>query len=412
MGFSPCGWFGRDRTRAAWAEAHPTDSGGRFTTSTANEIAADPKRASNRAKRYSKSKLTVGVVKLALGFVFLLAFLLSGASEKLYGLFHGVTDNYHLDLSGYLLVFSTVYYLLFLPLDFYSDVTLERRYGLSNQTTAGWLARSAKEWGLSTLLVVGVLNLLYAVIRNLPDWWWLVAAIGWFVLLVLISKITPAVIVPLFYKTVPLKDHELADRLLALAGRCGVRVKRVFEIKLSRETNKANAAVVGLGHQRRILIGDTLLTLCSDDEIEAVFAHELGHVALHHPWKLLAGGAASFVLGFYLLYLVLGPSSVALGFQGPADIATVPLLMLWIAGFGFLSKPLQTAYSRRLEKQADLFTLDKVEKPETLASALTKLADRNLADPTPSRIVETLFYTHPPIAKRIAYIVNAAPQQR
>lgn len=359
------------------------------------------------AKQYSGSKLAVGIVKLAVRFVFLLAFLLSGASEKSYGLFRGLTNSYHLQLTGYLLVFSAVYCLLLLGLDFYSDVVLERRYGLSNQTVAGWLTRSAKEWALSALLIGAVLNLLYAVIRSLPHWWWLVAAIGWLVLLVLISTITPAVIVPLFYKTVPLKDRGLADRLLALACRCGVHVKRVFEIKLSKETNKANAAVVGLGQNRRILIGDTLLNLCSDDEIEAVFAHELGHVALHHTWRLLAGGATSCVIGFYLLYLILGPSAAALSFEGPGDIAAVPLLMLWIAAFGLISKPLQTAYSRRLEKQADLFILGKVEKPESLASALTKLADRNLADPNPSRLVEALFYTHPPIAKRIAYLLRA-----
>jgi STE24 endopeptidase len=376
--------------------------------SLAGETTAHLERAPDRAKQYSRSKLAVDILKLALGFVLLLAFLLSGASSELYGLFRRLTERYHLQLSGYLLVFSAAYYLLLLGLDFYSGVVLERRYGLSNQTWAGWLARSAKEWGLSALLIVGVLNPLYAVIRSLPHWWWLVAAVGWFVLLVLISKITPAVIVPLFYKTVPLEDRELTDRLLALAIRCGVRVERVFEIKLSKETNKANAAVVGLGRQRRILIGDTLLTLCSDDEIEAVFAHELGHVALHHTWKLLAGGAVSFVLGFYLLSLVLGPSAVALGFEGPADIAAVPLLMLWIMVFGLVSKPLQTAYSRRLEKQADLFILDKVEKPDALASALTKLADRNLTDPNPSRLVEALFYTHPPIAKRIAYLRKSA----
>jgi len=182
----------------------------------------------------------------------------------------------------------------------------------------------------------------------------------------------------------------------------------VFEIKLSKETNKANAAVVGWGRNRRILIGDTLLTLCSDDEIEAVFAHELGHVALHHTWKLLAGSAVSFVIGFYLLHVVLDPGAAALGFAGPAEIAAVPLLMIWIAIIGFLSKPLQTGYSRHLEKQADLFVLDKVEKPETLASALTKLADRNLSDPNPGRLVEALFYTHPPIAKRIDYILKSA----
>jgi STE24 endopeptidase len=375
-----------------------------------DEGAVRLKETPDRAKQYSRSKLATGILKGALGFLFLAAFLFSGTSRALYGLFRSLTANYHLQLSGYLLVFSVGYYLLLLGLDFYSDVVLERRYGLSNQTTVGWLGRSAKEWGLSTFLIVGVLNLLYAAIRGLPHWWWLIAAIGWFVLLILISKITPAVIVPLFYKMVPLKDSKLVERLLALADRCGVYVQRVFEIKLSKETKKANAAVIGWGQNRKIVIGDTLLTLCSADEIEAVFAHELGHVALHHTGKLLAGSAASFVIGFYVLYLVLGPSAAALGFAGPAEIAAVPLLMLWIAIFGFLSRPLQTAYSRHLEKQADLFILGKVEKPETLASALTKLSDRNLSDPNPSRLVEALFYTHPPIAKRIAYLQNAAPK--
>ncbi len=375
-----------------------------------DQTTARPGTVPDRAKQYSRIKLEVGLLRLALGFAFLLAVLFSGASSGLYALLRRATENYYLQLSGYLLILSGVYYLLFLSLDFYSDIAIERRYGLSNQTVAGWLGRGAKAWSLSTLLGIGVLNLLYAVIRNLPTWWWLIAAIGWFILLVLISKITPAVIVPLFYKTYPLQDRELADRLLALAGRCGVRVKRVFEIKLSKETNKANAAVVGWGRNRRILIGDTLLTLCTNDEIEAVFAHELGHVALHHTWRLLTGAAASSVLGLCLLYLVLGPSAEALGFAGPAAITTVPLLMLWIAFFGLVSKPLQTAYSRHLEKQADLFIVDKVEKPETLASALGKLAGRNLSDPQPSRLVELLFYTHPPIAKRMAYIQESAHQ--
>jgi len=364
--------------------------------------------APDRAKQYARSKLTFGILKLALAFVLLVGFLLSGASSELYALFQRTTDNYHLQLSGYLAVLSIGYYLLFLPLDFHTDIILERRYGLSNQTTAAWLGRSTKAWLLSTILGIGVLNGLYAVIRTLPDWWWLVAAAGWFVLLVLLARITPAVIVPLFYKLVPLPDRELTDRLLALAGRCSVRVQRVFEIKLSKETNKANAAVVGLGRERRILIGDTLLTLCTPDEIEAVFAHELGHVALHHGWKLLAGSAASFVLGFYLLYLVLGPTAQALGFPDPAAIASVPLLVLWLAVFGLISKPLQTAFSRRLEKQADLFIVGKVADPQTLVSALTKLAGRNLSDPHPNRLVEILFYTHPPIAKRIDYLRKAA----
>jgi len=392
---------------------------------TADESAAEPEEAPGQgvpnaigrvggpqAKRYARSKLAVGILKLALTFAFLLIFLLSGASAGLDGLVRHLTDNYTLQLSCYLLAFLAVDHLLLLGLDYYGAVVLERRYDLSNQTIASWLARSVKVWLLSALVAVVGLNLLYRLIRGMPNQWWLFAAAGWFLLLVLISKITPAVIVPLFYKLHPLTDRDLADRLLALAERCGVRVTQVFEIKLSKETKKANAAVVGLGRERRILIGDTLMDLCSHDEIEAVFAHELGHVALHHSRKLLGVAAASSVVAFYVLHLFYARSAAQLGFEGVADIAAVPLLMLWGMVLGLISRPFQAALSRRLEKQADLFILGRIENPENLTSALTKLAGRNLADPSPNRFVEFLFYDHPPIAKRIAYLRQATHKKR
>ncbi len=360
------------------------------------------------AKQYFRSKLTVGLVKLLLSLVLLIIFLLSGASARLHGLVSRFTDNYYLQLSGYLLAFMVTYWVVLLGLDFYSGVVLEHRYGLSNQTVGRWFKREAAQWVLSTLLAIGGFSLLYRVMRGLPDRWWLAAAIGWFVMLVLIGKITPAIVVPLFYKLRPLTDRDLADRLFALAKRCGVPIKRVLEIRLSRETKKANAAVVGLGRDRRILIGDTLLDLCSHDEIEAVFAHELGHVALHHSWKLLGAAAVLSTAGFYLLYRVLGPSAAALGFAGQDDIAAFPLLLLWLTLFGLAVRPLQAAGSRSFEKQADLFIVGRVEDPQNLIGALDKLAERNLADPEPSRLVELLFYDHPPIAKRIDYLRKAA----
>jgi STE24 endopeptidase len=380
--------------------------------SMSDENTAALEQIPERAKRYSRSRLGLGILKLLLGFVFLLVFLLSGVSEGLYSLLAGLTNNYYLQLSWYLLAFLAIYSLVFFPLDYYSDVVLEHRYGLSNQTTVGWLGRSVKQWVLSALMVVVGFNLLYRLIRNVPQQWWLFAAVGWFVLLVLISKITPAVLVPLFYKLRPLTDRELAERLRALADRCGVPVKRIQEIKLSKETKKANAAVVGLGSNRRILIGDTLMDLCTHDEIEAVFAHELGHVALHHSWKLLGIAAAGSVIVFYALFRLLNASAVRLGFTGADDIAAIPLLLLWVAIFGLIGRPLQAAWSRHLEKQADLFILGRVENPQSLISALAKLARLNLADPKPHPLVEFLFYDHPSIAKRIAYLQQAASRRK
>ncbi len=368
---------------------------------------ATAERTRDEAKRYSRSKLAVGLLKLLASFAFLLVFLFSGASARLHALVSPLTDNYYLQLGSYLLVFMATYWVVLLGLDFYSGVVLEHRYGLSNQTTVRWFLREGLQWLLSTLLAIGAFSLLYRAMQGLPDRWWLAAAVGWFVMLVLIGKITPAIVVPLFYKLRPLTDRDLSDRLFALAARCGVSVKRVLEIRLSKETKKANAAVVGLGRDRRILIGDTLLDLCSHDEIEAVFAHELGHVALHHSWKLLGAAAVLSTAGLYLLYLVLGPSATYLGFTGQEDIAAFPLLLLWLTLFATAVRPLQAAGSRAFERQADLFIVGRVRNPEALISALDKLSERNLADPEPGRLVEVLFYDHPPIVKRIAYLRKA-----
>jgi len=380
----------------------------RATAEVPDEPTATADSSGGEAKQYSRSKLTVGLLRLLLSFVFLLVVLLSGASAWLYGWVRGAADNYYLQLSGYLLVFAVVRSAVLLGLDFYLGLMLERRSGLSNQTMGRWFLRHIEQWLLATLLIIGGFVMLYRAIRGWPRGWWLIAAVGWFVMVVLISKVTPAIVVPLFYKLRPLTDRDLAERLFALAQRCGVPVKRVLEIRLSRETKKANAAVVGLGRDRRILIGDTLLDLCSHDEIEAVFAHELGHMALHHNGKLLGIQAVGSLVGFYLLYLLLGRSATALGFAGQEDIAALPLSLLWLMLFGLVVQPLHAAGSRHFERQADLFIVGRVADPQTLVSALDKLAERNLADPQPSRLVEILFYDHPPIAKRIAYLRQAA----
>jgi STE24 endopeptidase len=373
-----------------------------------DENVAIPDRPVNGAKQYARRKFTVGIVKLLLGLAFLVAFLLSGASTELHDSLRAVTSHYHLQLTGYVLALLAISYLLLLAVDYYDDIVIERRFGLSNQMTRQWLARTLKQWLLSAVLAVIAVNLLYVLLRHFPAWWWLLAAAGWFVLMIVVGMITPAVIVPLFYKLQPLEDRRLVDRLLALAERCGVRVQKVFEIKLSKETKKANAAVIGLFRERRIVIGDTLLDLCTHDEIEAVFAHELGHVALHHAWKMLAVGGAFSLLGFFLVHLAFEHTATRLGFASIDDIGAFPLLVLWLALFGVVFRPFQSTYSRRLEKHADLFILGRVETPASLISALTKLARRNLADPAPHRLIELLFYTHPPIAKRIAYLEQSA----
>lgn len=63
---------------------------------------------------------------------------------------------------------------------------------------------------------------------------------------------------------------------------------RVDECAVLATTRRAHATLVGLGPTRRILLIDTLLADYSDDEIEVVFAHELGHYVHLDVWQLIA----------------------------------------------------------------------------------------------------------------------------
>ena len=366
---------------------------------------------STQAKQYSKLKTRLTVSQLLLTAVFLIIMLLSGASVFLRDLVAGWSRNFYLQVGLYLAIFGGIYNLLFVGLDFYDGFVLEHKFLLSNQTVFGWLKKSIKKGLLSLLMLLPAAEALYFFLRHFPNHWWLLTTAAWLLLSIVLGKIAPVLIIPLFYKCSPLANRELKERLLRLSKNCGVGVEEVFEVQLSKDTRKANAAVAGFGKGRRILLGDTLLRNYSDDEIEAIFAHELGHVRLLHTWKILGFGAAISLISFFLTYLLFERGLSFFGFEKIYDIAAFALLALVLMLMGLLFMPIQNGYMRHLEKQADIFAIEQQEDPQSFSSAMTKLANQNLIDPSPSRCVELLFYDHPPISRRLRY-ANTKKNQR
>ena len=180
---------------------------------------------------------------------------------------------------------------------------------------------------------------LYAVIRHWPERWWMVCAAGFIAFFVLMANLAPVVIFPIFFKVTPLDNPSLTERLLELSRRAGTRVKGVFEWKLSEKSKKANAALMGIGNTRRIILSDTLLERFKDDEVEAVLAHEFGHHVHRHIFQIIAlQGAATFV-GFYLIQRTLDWLGPHFGFHGAADFANLPLLALVAAALSLVLLP-------------------------------------------------------------------------
>lgn len=289
-----------------------------------------------------------------------------------------------------------------LPLDVVRGFVLPRRAGLLTQPLAGWLADKAKAALLGGALGLLAFELFYALLAWSPDRWWLWSAAVLGVAGVGLTAAVPLWIVPLFYRLTPLGDAALRARLLALAARVGVVAAEVSVADFSRKGRTANAAVVGLGRTRRILVSDTLLANFPPDEVEVVLAHELAHHARGHLPQGLGLQIVLLIAVFALTDALVRRAAGPLGLAGPGDPAGLPLLALVLTGLGLVVTPLAAAWSRRLEREADRVALGVTAAPAAFVAAMERLGRLNLAERRPGRLKAWLFATHPSLEERIA----------
>ena len=293
-----------------------------------------------------------------------------------------------------------------LPLSFYAGHLLERRYQLSNQTARRWLGRHYKRFALAAAFGLAMFCALYAMIWWTHGWWWIIAAAGFFLVSIVLGQLAPVVILPLFYKIDKLNEPELAERMTRLAEGTGLSIEGVYRMQMSDETVKANAMLAGLGRTRRVLMGDTLLESFSPDEIEVIFAHEIGHHVFGHLRKMIASGVIYVAAGFWICDRLLA-EWVAAHQPGAFSYATfpvyaLPMLMFVLTVFSMAVEPLQNVISRRYERQCDRYALKRTGMTEAYRSAFRKLARLNKDDPDPNPLEVALFHSHPPIAERLA----------
>ena len=279
---------------------------------------------------------------------------------------------------------------------------MERRYGLSNESVGAWFVDRIKAFCVGVVLGSGSAALVYWCIRLSPERWWMIAGAAFALLIVVLTNLAPVVLLPLFYSVRPLGKHALRRRLLALAERAGARVLGAYEWGLSEKTKKANAALAGIGGTRRILVSDTMLSEYSDEEIEVVLAHELAHHVHGDIWKGIVFESLLIVAGFNLAARALAMLARPLRLSGVQDVAGLPVLLLTAGAVSLLMVPLAHAISRAFERSADRFALDLTRNPQAFISAMRRLGAQNLAEQHPSKIVQWLFYSHPPLEERIA----------
>jgi STE24 endopeptidase len=363
---------------------------------------------SQRARYYHRARRILSVAGFIFDLALLLALIFLGWSISLRSFAEREASHPALALLIYLVLIGLIFDIPGIPLGYLKDYWLEHRYGLSNLTFWKWVKDELKGLALGGALAILGIELIYWTIRNWPDKWWVISAAVFVAFFILLANLAPVVLFPIFFKFKPVEDSALTERLMDLSRRARTRVRGVFEWKLSEKSKKANAALVGLGNTRRIILSDTLLEKFSAEEVEAVLAHEFGHHVHHHVFRSIVVQTLTTFLGFYLANACLLKWGPALGFRGVSDYANLPLLILVSMALSLALLPCINVHSRWLERQADDYALKNIPNKSAFVTSMEKLAALNLAERRPAAWIEFIFHSHPSIDKRIARAQSAA----
>jgi STE24 endopeptidase len=357
----------------------------------------------SKSSRYHRARRRAEALAGLLTVGLLGVLILTPASVALRGLVGG-------SVAGYSAVVLGLLGILQLPLSIHRQ-RLERQYQLIDVTAAGWLAGQVKTAVVALAIAVPLAEFVYWTMRW-PDAWWLLAAGGTAAVGGLLTAVAPVVLLPLVHRSRPLSRDELRDRLERLSARAGVPVLDVHELPLGERSRRASAALVGAGATRRILLSDTLLANYSDDEIEVVMAHEMGHHVHRHTMKAMAVEVLLLFAGFRLAASLLEANWRSLGLTSIADVAGLPLIVLSVAGVMLLATPLLNAWSRAHERRADRFALETASEPAAFVGAVRRMAAHNLAEEHPSSAAFLLFHTHPTVEERVSAALALLQRRR
>ncbi|MEE9431064.1 MAG: M48 family metallopeptidase [Melioribacteraceae bacterium] len=356
------------------------------------------------SKKYNNIKLGVSIVSGVLTFILIMLFVSLGYSQLLVEFISSSMSNNYLILLTFTIVVSSVLSITFFPLNYYSSFYIEHKYELSNQSFIAWVLESLKGTLVGSIVGLPVLFAFYYILNQYASLWWLPFAILMFLFSVVLAKLVPIVILPLFYKITPIENVDLKGRILQLSKNVNMNVENIFQFNMSKDTKKANAAFTGLGKTKKILLGDTLLNEFTNDEIETVIAHELGHYKHKHIIKNLIVGTLSSFVTLFLLAKLYNISISWFGFQNINEIAALPILILWGMILGILQTPLTNILSRKYEYEADEYAVKSTGKASVFINTLDKLTEQNLGDREPHPFVEWFFHSHPSVKRRIAFI--------
>ncbi|HKO57035.1 MAG TPA: M48 family metallopeptidase [Thermoanaerobaculia bacterium] len=364
--------------------------------------------------RHSRILDILYFVDAAFGILLMLVILMTGLSAKMRNVAARVTNRRYPQTLLWLVLFTLLTWVIGFPLDYYRGRTVPLEFGLTHQTFGSWMGDQLKSLMVGLIFTLLLVPLALWAIRRFKQWW-IAVWLGSIPLSIIGVIIFPLIIDPLFNKFEPFKREPLRSRLLAEATHAGIPNAEVFEVNASKQTTTMNAYVTGIGPTKRIVLYDTLLAKMDDDEIVSTMGHEMGHYVLNHIWKGLA-----FSIFISMIVTYLGQQMYERGLRRwgarwggieRGDAASFPWLLVVISLILFILTPINSAFSRYQEHQADLYGLDVTGLNEASASSMVKFAEDAKINPDPPAFIEFWRYSHPAPSKRIRLALEHKPPE-
>jgi len=360
----------------------------------------------SKAKRYNRLKLISSIGNIITDISFWVVIIMSGLNILLAQICYRSFEQPLIQFYFFVILFAVFNFIIHFPLSFYSGFILEHRFSLSTQSLGRWMVEKMKSILVGLILGGIILTVFFVLLSWSSSWWWILIWLFLLIFSVILSRIAPLVIFPLFFKFKSLENQQLKERIQDFAQKWNLQISGVYQFNLSKNTKKANAAFTGIGKSKRIILGDTLLEHFDEDEIEAIFAHEVGH---YHHKHLIRGILLNTLISFLGLWLIYHIYNLVLDLNSyeSYQLEALPYLAIIFLFYGLVTGPLGNYISRKYEYQADYFAVSTVGKSDVYKNSLKKLADLNLADESPHPVIEFLFYSHPSIKHRIEKIAGA-----
>ena len=291
-------------------------------------------------------------------------------------------------------------FVLTLPWSLYSDYLREKAYGRTSQPLGDWLGQQVL--ALAITAVIGALFMMgvYWLMRRTGKRWWIWSGALTAVAFSFLTLLAPVFVEPLFNKYTPIPQGQVRDAVVSMAKRAGIPRDKVYMFNGSRQSNNFTANAGGVGSTARVAISDVAFKNATLDEVRAVTGHEIGHYVLKHTWW----GILFYSIAAVVLFWIADRTYpwFAKRFKSTATLAEprgIAILFFMISLLGLLTLPIFNTFSRTLESQADLYSLQTENRPDALSTSLVKTAEYRY--PRPNRIEEIIFYDHPSVEARV-----------